>query len=91
MQYNSKGGGGRPPITAAAIACLFNAGDYDDKFVPKLLKPTARPDALRMPRMRTPAIGTMPITITRRCSIAKAAEELGKISARSSSRTSSAT
>jgi hypothetical protein len=37
VQYNSKGGGGRPPITAAAIACLFNAGDYDDKYVPKLL------------------------------------------------------
>jgi hypothetical protein len=37
VQYNSNGGGGRPPITAAAIACLFNAGDYDDKYVPKLL------------------------------------------------------
>ena len=37
VQYNSQGGGGRPPISAAAIACLFNAGDYDDKFVPKLL------------------------------------------------------
>jgi hypothetical protein len=31
------GGGGRPPITAAAVACLFNAGEYDNKFVPKLL------------------------------------------------------
>ena len=38
VQYNSKGGGGRPPITAAAIACLFNAGDYDDKYVPKLMR-----------------------------------------------------
>ena len=37
VQYNSHGGGERPPITAAAIACLFNAGDYDDKYVPKLL------------------------------------------------------
>ncbi len=37
VAYNSHGGGGRPPITAAAIACLFNAGDYDDKFVPKLM------------------------------------------------------
>ncbi len=37
VQYNSKGGGGRPAITAAAIACLFNAGDYDDKYVPRLL------------------------------------------------------
>ena len=30
-------GGGRPAITAAAIACLFNAGDYDSEYVPKLL------------------------------------------------------
>ena len=29
------GGGGRPPITAAAIACLFNAGDYDSEYVPQ--------------------------------------------------------
>ena len=36
VQYNSKGGGARPAITAAAIACLFNAGDYDSEFVPKL-------------------------------------------------------
>ncbi|GHT36281.1 hypothetical protein FACS189427_07590 [Planctomycetales bacterium] len=38
VQYNIHGGGGRPPISAAAIACLFNAGDYDDTFVPNLLK-----------------------------------------------------
>jgi hypothetical protein len=37
VQYSSKGGGGRPAITAAAIACLYNAGDYDNEFVPKLL------------------------------------------------------
>ena len=36
VQYNSKGGGPRPAITAAAIACLFNAGEYDSQFVPKL-------------------------------------------------------
>mgnify|MGYP002621996268 CR=1 FL=1 len=36
VQYSSKGGGGRPAITAAAIACLFNAGEYDSKYVPKL-------------------------------------------------------
>jgi len=36
--YASRGQAGRPPITAAAIACLFNAGDYDDKYVPKLMK-----------------------------------------------------
>ena len=40
VRYNlaGAGGGGRAPITAAAVACLFNAGDYDSKFVPKLLK-----------------------------------------------------
>jgi hypothetical protein len=37
VQYSSKGGGGRPAITAAAIACLFNAGQYDSEYVPKLL------------------------------------------------------
>jgi hypothetical protein len=40
VRYSSQtsGGGGRPPITAAAIACLYNAGDYDNEYVPKLLK-----------------------------------------------------
>jgi hypothetical protein len=37
VQYSSSGGGGRPAITAAAIACLFNAGDYDSEYVDKLL------------------------------------------------------
>ncbi len=37
VQYNIGGGGGRPPISAAAIACLYNAGEYDDSYVPKLL------------------------------------------------------
>ncbi len=36
VQYSSKGGGGRPAISAAAIACLFNAGEYDSGYVPKL-------------------------------------------------------
>ena len=31
-----QGGRRRPAITAAAIACLFNAGEYDDEYVPKL-------------------------------------------------------
>jgi hypothetical protein len=38
VQYSSQGGSSRPAITAAAVACLFNAGEYDDKYVPKLLK-----------------------------------------------------
>jgi hypothetical protein len=38
IQYNIHGGGGRPPISAAAIVCLFDAGEYDDVFVPNLLQ-----------------------------------------------------
>jgi hypothetical protein len=39
VRYNlaGSGGGGRPPITAAALACLFNAGEYESEYVPKLL------------------------------------------------------
>lgn len=36
VQYSIKGGGARPPITAAAIACLFSSGEYDNDFVKKL-------------------------------------------------------
>jgi hypothetical protein len=35
VEYSSQGGSSRPAITAAAIACLYNAGEYDDQFVPK--------------------------------------------------------
>lgn len=38
VQYSSKGGGGRPAITAAAIACLYNAGEYDNDYVPRMMK-----------------------------------------------------
>jgi hypothetical protein len=38
VQYSSKGGGGRPAITAAAIACLYNAGEYDSDYVPRMMK-----------------------------------------------------
>ncbi len=38
VQYSSKGGGSRPAITAAAVACLYNAGEYDDNFVPRMLE-----------------------------------------------------
>lgn len=37
VQYSTNGGDGRPAISAAAIACLFNAGEYDDDYVPQLL------------------------------------------------------
>jgi squalene cyclase len=37
VQYNSHGGGGRPAISAAAIACLYNAGEYDGDYVPRVL------------------------------------------------------
>ena len=38
VQYNSRGGGGRPAISAAAIACLYNAGEYDNQYIPNLIK-----------------------------------------------------
>jgi hypothetical protein len=37
VQSSSTGGGGRPAISAAAIACLFNAGEEDDTHVPRML------------------------------------------------------
>jgi hypothetical protein len=37
VTYNSKGGGERPAISAAAIACLFNAGQYDNEYTNKVL------------------------------------------------------
>lgn len=30
VQYSIRGGGARPPITAAAVASMYSAGDYDD-------------------------------------------------------------
>jgi hypothetical protein len=62
-KYSSKGGGGRPAISAAAIACLFNAGEYDDTHVPRMLdyaekqprqhhEQRLRPLALRPLRLR---------------------------------------
>jgi hypothetical protein len=37
VRYSLKTAGGpRPPITAAAIVCLFNAGEYDNPLVVKL-------------------------------------------------------
>ena len=38
VQYSIRGGGARPAITAAAVACLFNSGQYDNEYVRKLLK-----------------------------------------------------
>ena len=37
VQYRLSQPGGRPAITAAAMACLYNAGEYDSEFVPKQL------------------------------------------------------
>jgi hypothetical protein len=31
VQYSIRGGGSRPPITAAAVAAMYNAGEYDDE------------------------------------------------------------
>ncbi len=36
VQYSIKGGGARPPITAAALAALFNAGEYDTELTRKM-------------------------------------------------------
>ena len=37
VQYSIRGGGARPAITAAAVAALFNAGEYDTDQVKKML------------------------------------------------------
>lgn len=37
VQYSIRGGGARPAITAAAVACLFNSGEYESEYVKKLL------------------------------------------------------
>lgn len=36
VQYSIQGGGERPPITAAALAALFNAGEYDTELSKKM-------------------------------------------------------
>lgn len=38
VQYSIRGGGSRAPISAAAIACLYNSGEYEDVMCQKLLK-----------------------------------------------------
>ncbi|MGC1276368.1 MAG: prenyltransferase/squalene oxidase repeat-containing protein [Planctomycetaceae bacterium] len=37
VQYSIRGGGARPAISGAAIACLFNAGEQNDPMADKLL------------------------------------------------------
>ncbi len=37
VQYSIKGGGARPAISGAAIACLFSAGEQDDPMAKKLM------------------------------------------------------
>lgn len=36
VQYSIQGGGARPPITAAALAAMFNAGEYDTDLTRKM-------------------------------------------------------
>ena len=36
VQYSIRGGGARPPITAAALAALFNAGEYDTELTQRM-------------------------------------------------------
>jgi squalene cyclase len=38
ISYSSKQKGSRPAITAASLAALYNAGDYDSRYVPKMLE-----------------------------------------------------
>ncbi len=38
VQYSIRGGGERAPITAAALAALFNAGEYDTELVKRMRK-----------------------------------------------------
>lgn len=38
ISYRVGMGGSRPPITAAAVACLYNAGEYDSPVAKKALK-----------------------------------------------------
>jgi len=38
VQYSIRGGGARPAISGAAIACLFNSGEQDNEMANKLLK-----------------------------------------------------
>ncbi len=39
VQYSIRGGGARPPITAAAVAAMYSAGDYDEStHVEKMLE-----------------------------------------------------
>lgn len=43
ISYSSRNHGtSRPAITAAALACLYNAGDYDSKHVPEMLAYTKK-------------------------------------------------
>ena len=83
VRYNlaGSGGGGRPPITAAAIACLFNAGDYDSEYVPKLLNYCRRTSTTS--RTRASATGTTPTTTTPRSCTAKAARSGKRTATRS--------
>lgn len=37
IQYSIRGGGARPAITAAAVAVMFNAGEYNSPLVKKML------------------------------------------------------
>ena len=36
VQYSIRGGGARPPITAAALAAMFNAGEYDTELTQRM-------------------------------------------------------
>ena len=74
-------GPSRSAISAAAVASLFNAGDYDDKYVLKMWRIAARPWATSTTGEM--ATGTIPTIIIPRCFTARA-ERLGMSIARKS-------
>ena len=83
VQYSSKGGGGRPAISAAAIACLFNAGDYDSQYVPKLLKYCQQePGRHLQPGLRPLALRPL---LLRPGQIPRGGQELGRVPRQESS------
>ena len=78
VQYSFKGGGPRPAITAAAVACLFNAGDYDDKCVPTHDDLFADSNLQQHCRARISATGTTPIITTPKCMYREGGEKWEK-------------
>ncbi len=71
ISYSSRNrGSSRPAITAAALAALYNAGDYDSEHVPAMME-YCKKNLYRIDGAARLDIGTTRICITRKSSIAK--------------------